>query len=649
MALKSSEEGVPLPDFRSLFECAPGLYLVLTPELRIVAASNAYLTATMTRRADILGRGLFEVFPDNPEDPSATGVRNLAASLERVKHFGRADAMPVQKYDVRRPDSEGGGFEERYWSPLNSPVLGANGEVEYIIHRVEDITEFVRLKQAGREREKMTEELRSRAEQMETEVFLRAQQVSEANRQLQYANQELGRLYDQIADLMIQADDELRPLSLGGAARMAPDHKKGGPEDMLARVGRLIADYKTLNDQLRQAQKMEAIGRLAGGIAHDFNNLLTVIVGYAKFAQDKLAAGSDLRSKLCEIQRAGEQAAQLTQQLLAFSRKQLTQHHPLQLNEVTEELKDILRRLVSEDIALNFMLDSAGCHILAEKGQITQVLMNLVANARDAMPSGGRIAIETRSATLAPGYTDRHGVRPAGPYVVLSVTDSGVGMDADTQARVFEPFFTTKELGKGTGLGLATVHGIVLQHRGWIHVVSAPGRGTRIEVYLPAAPAESAAPPVAERPAPRSVGTATILLVEDQAAIRLLAEDILRDAGYIVLSAGNGAAALGVAADHAGKIDLLITDVVMPEMNGPTLAAQLTKIRPGLNVLYMSGYTDAALLDRGVIPEHVALLQKPFLPEDLVGRVSQMLESRGGPAHLEGRLRGSSDGEFVPV
>jgi signal transduction histidine kinase/FixJ family two-component response regulator len=630
MTLKSSDGSVPAPDFRSLFESAPGLYLVLTPDLRIVAVSNAYLAATMTTRHEILGRGLFDVFPDNPDDPSATGVRNLAASLERVKRFGHADAMPLQKYDVRRPDSEGGEFDERYWSPLNTPVFDAAGEVEYIIHRVEDITEFVRLKQAGSEREKMTQQLRTRAEQMETEVFLRAQQVSEANLQLRNANHELARLYDQILHLMIQADTELRPFASSEPAPRALNDA-GDPEDMLARVGRLIAGYKSLNDQLRQAQKMEAIGRLAGGVAHDFNNLLTVIVGYAKFVQDKVAAGNELHGMLAEIQRAGEHAAELTQQLLAFSRKQLTQHHLLQLNDVIVELKEILRRLVSEDIVLTFKLDPGGCRLQADKAQLTQILMNLVANARDAMSAGGVLVIETRSAMLESGYSDQHGVRPPGPYVVLRVADSGKGMDADTQARVFEPFFTTKEIGKGTGLGLATVHGIVLQHRGWIQIVSASGRGTTVEVYLPAATAEPAPQPVAESPALLSASPATILLVEDQAAIRLFAEDILTDAGHTVLSAPNGTAALRVAAAHAGIIDLLITDVVMPEMNGPILAAQLTQHRPGLIVLYMSGYTDSALLDRGVIPEHVTLLQKPFLPDDLVGKVSQLLESRQLP------------------
>jgi two-component system, cell cycle sensor histidine kinase and response regulator CckA len=320
----------------------------------------------------------------------------------------------------------------------------------------------------------------------------------------------------------------------------------------------------------------------------------------------------------------------------------------LQLNDVIVELKEILRRLVSEDIVLTFKLDPGGCRLQADKAQLTRILMNLVANARDAMSAGGVLVIETRSAMLESGYTDRHGVRPPGPYVILRVADSGIGMDAETQARLFEPFFTTKEIGKGTGLGLATVHGIVLQHRGWIHIVSASGRGTTIEVYLPSVTAEPLPSAVDGIPALRSIGPATILLVEDQAAIRLFAEDILTDAGHTVLSAPNGSAALRVAAAHTGMIDLLITDVVMPEMNGPLLAAQLTQHRPGLTVLYMSGYTDSALLDRGVIPEHVTLLQKPFLPDDLVSKVSELLESRQLPQSKQPPA-GNGAGEYLPA
>ncbi len=606
-------------NFRALFESAPGLYLVLTRGFSIVAVSNAYLEATMIKRQDILGRGIFEVFPDNPGDPDATGVRNLRASLERVKQFARADTMPVQKYDIRRPESEGGGFEERYWSPLNSPVIGQDGRVEYIIHRVEDVTEFIRLKHAGSEREKLNEALRARSEQMESEVYSRAQEVAEANRQLRAANEDLARLYDQIAQLMTQADAEFGRASIPSSPIT--------PEDMLARVGRMIADHKRLDEQFRQAQKMEAVGQLAGGVAHDFNNLLTVIVGYANLVQNCLSPENELRRKVAEIQRAGEKAALLTGQLLAFSRKQPRQQHVLDLNAIVDDMQDILRRLIAEDIDLRFRLDPAGCPVSADGNHLTQVLMNLVVNARDAMPIGGKLTIATRTVSRDSEYSDGDGVRPPGSYAVLSVADTGVGMDEETRSRIFEPFFSTKAVGKGTGLGLATVYGIVVQHGGWIEVESAPGRGATFRIYLPAA----SGTPTREVESARTVRSgrqATILLVEDQAAVRLFAEDVLAEAGHKVLTAGNGLAALEVAASHKNGIDLLITDVVMPEMNGPELAARLTSVHPDLNVLYVSGYTGSVLMDRGIIPDDIILLRKPFLPESLVNKVDELLQKR---------------------
>ncbi len=606
-------------DFRALFESAPGLYLVLTPDFNIVAVSNAYLEATMIGRQDILGRGIFDVFPDNPGDPGATGVRNLRASLERVKQFKRADTMAVQKYDIRRPESEGGGFEERYWSPLNSPVAGQNGQLDYIIHRVEDVTEFIRLKHAGHEREKMNQALRVRSEQMESEVYLRAQEVAQANRQLRAANEDLARLYDQIAQLMTQADVEF------GRANIPLNPIT--PEDMLARIGRMIADHRRLDEQFRQAQKMEAVGQLAGGVAHDFNNLLTVIVGYANLVQSSPSTDNGLRSKMTEIQRAAEQAALLTGQLLAFSRKQPRQQRLLDLNNVIDDMQHILRRLIAEDIDLKFGLNPAGCPISADGNHLTQVLMNLVVNARDAMPIGGKLTIATRLTFRESEYSDGDGVRPAGRYAVLSVADTGAGMDAATLSRIFEPFFSTKGVGKGTGLGLSTVYGIVVQHGGWIEVESEPGCGTTFRIYLPAA---SGLPlqEVERTQAGRNGRAATILLVEDQAAVRLFAEEVLAEAGHKVLSAGNGLAALEVAARHNSDIDLLITDVVMPEMNGPELAARLTSAHPSLNVLYISGYTGSALMDRGLTPNDFILLKKPFLPESLVNKVNELLQRR---------------------
>jgi C4-dicarboxylate-specific signal transduction histidine kinase len=335
-------EPVPAMDFRTLFELSPGLYLVLDLDFRIVAASDAYLRATMTERESILGHGIFDVFPDNPGDPAATGVRNLRASLERVLQTGRSDAMAVQKYDIRRPESET--FEERYWSPINSPVIGRDGKVSYIIHRVEDVTEFVHLKRTGKEREEATEVLRIRAEQMESEIYLRAQEIAEANRQLRTANNELARLYERIGELMVQADDQL----LKKPDRHDFERNPITPEEMLARVGALIRDHQLLEEQFRQSQRLEAIGRLAGGVAHDFNNLLTVIAGFAELVREELPPG-EASQYVDEIATAVSRAAELTKQLLAFSRKQMLQPRILDLNAIVSGMEGLLRRLIGED------------------------------------------------------------------------------------------------------------------------------------------------------------------------------------------------------------------------------------------------------------------------------------------------------------
>jgi signal transduction histidine kinase len=443
-----------IPDFQALFEAAPGLYLVLTPDLRIVAASNAYLQATMTTHDAIVGRGLFEVFPDNPNDPAADGVRNLHASLRRVLQTRAGDAMAVQKYDVRRPES--GEFEERYWSPFNAPVLDAHGDIAYIIHRVEDVTE----------------------------------------------------LYRRIEALMTRAGHEL----LGGAA-LAPV-QSFAPEEMLDRIEQLIVGHRRLEEQLLQSQKMEAVGRLAGGVAHDFNNLLTVITGYAALLRDTV--GSEGASELEEIQKAALRAAAMTHKLLAFSRKQVLQPRIISPNTVVKGMEELLRRLIGEDILLVSIFGNTG-NIKADPHQIEQVIMNLAVNARDAMPGGGRLVIETRNIHLA---SDLQTLRP-GAYVLLSVSDNGHGMDADTAARIFEPFFTTKELGKGTGLGLSTVFGIVEQSGGLVTVESAPGAGATFRVYLPidTSTAEEAAQP-ASAVAEKRAGT--ILVVEDEVPLRRL-------------------------------------------------------------------------------------------------------------------------------
>ena len=393
-----------------------------------------------------------------------------------------------------------------------------------------------------------------------------------------------------------------------------------------SKIVRDITRERQLEVSLRQTQKMEAVGRLAGGVAHDFNNLLTVILGYAAMAKARLSSEDPLQSAVSEIMRAADQAAALTGQMLAFSRKQVTQTRIVDVGTLTNDMKNMLQRLIGEDIDLAVITGADPCLVKADSNHLSQVLMNLAVNARDAMPTGGKLTIETHTISREHLDVGRQGIRPAGRYVLLAVTDTGVGIDAETQAHMFEPFFTTKESRQGTGLGLATVYGIVQQHGGWIDVYSEPGHGAIFKIYLPSVE-KPQTEPVPAAQVSRNRRMATILLVEDQAAIRMLAEDILTEAGHHVLVAGSGKAALQIVEKHQGSIDLLVTDVVMPEMSGPELAVQIERSRPGLVVLYISGYTDHALFHRGMIEQGTAFLQKPFAPETLLVRIDELLGS----------------------
>lgn len=379
--------------------------------------------------------------------------------------------------------------------------------------------------------------------------------------------------------------------------------------------------------RLRQAAKMEAVGRLAGGVAHDFNNLLTAILGYSDLAAYKLGPANPVSGYLAEINRAAEQAAGLTSQLLAFSRKQILKPQVLRLDEVVNEVEKLLSRLIREDIELVIYHQPDLGLTIADPGQLQQVILNLALNARDAMPGGGRIIIETANATLAEEYAALRTDMLPGEYVQLTVSDTGCGMDAATLQKIFEPFFTTKESGQGTGLGLAMVYGIVQQSGGFINVYSEPGQGACFKIYLPrrSAPSltESSIKPAL--PDPVTSGTENILLVEDEPGVRSLAEHILRGRGYNVTTAAEGKAALSLLPQLATPPDLLITDVIMPGMNGRDLAVHLQAAQPGLKVLYLSGYTDHVVVDQGILEPGLAFLQKPFTPDQLAAQVRATL------------------------
>jgi nitrogen-specific signal transduction histidine kinase/ActR/RegA family two-component response regulator len=388
-----------------------------------------------------------------------------------------------------------------------------------------------------------------------------------------------------------------------------------------------VTERKQLEEQLRQSQKMEAIGRLAGGIAHDFNNLLTAIVGYSQLLLGGLEVGNPMQGQLEEIKKAGERAASLTRQLLAFSRKGLLQPQVLDLNALVANIDKMLRRLIGEHIELVTVFGPGLECIEADPAQLEQVVLNLVVNARDAMPQGGKIVIETKNLELDEAYADQHpGVSP-GRYTMLSVSDEGSGMTAETLKHIFEPFFTTKDRAEGTGLGLFTVYGAVKQNGGNIWVYSEVGRGTTFKVYLPQVNQVVEVRKADAVSTAAAKGTETVLLAEDEKVVRKFVRSILEKNGYTVLEAHHGSEALRVALQHPGSINLLLTDMVMPLMGGKLLAEKMINLRPGIKVLYMSGYSENAVIHHGILELGTAFLEKPFTVEALERKVRELLDT----------------------
>ena len=386
-----------------------------------------------------------------------------------------------------------------------------------------------------------------------------------------------------------------------------------------------ITERRRLEEQLRQSQKMEAVGQLAGGIAHDFNNLLTVINGYAELLQNRIDEKSPLRGNVDEIRHAGDRAASLTRQLLAFSRRQVLQPEPIDLNGVISHLGTMLRRLIGENIELRTFLRPDLGTVLADPGQIEQVLLNLAVNARDAMSAGGKLILETDNVVLDEAFAREHPTVVPGPHVLLAVSDTGTGIPGEIREHIFEPFFSTKERGKGTGLGLSTVYGIVKQSNGYISVYSEVGKGTVFKIYLPRVDGEAQVLPSVS-PAASLRGDETVLVVEDERSVQGVIERVLSGNGYRVLLACEGSEALRVSEEYEGTIDLLVTDLVMPEMGGREVARRLEAARPGLRVLYMSGYTENAISHHGVLDPGLAFLQKPFLSDALLRKVREVLD-----------------------
>jgi signal transduction histidine kinase/CheY-like chemotaxis protein len=401
---------------------------------------------------------------------------------------------------------------------------------------------------------------------------------------------------------------------------------QGRPVGILG-VTRDISIRRKLEAQLQQAQKMEVVGRLAGGVAHDFNNLLTAILGYSEILLANLDVRDPTHQDAMEIKKAGERAALLTRQLLAFSRRQVLQPKSLQLNLVVENLVKMVKRLIGEDIGLEIISDPDLGRVMVDPGQIEQVILNLTVNARDAMPQGGKLIMQTANVTLDEAYTRDHAeVRP-GRYVLLAVTDTGCGMDAATRSHIFEPFFTTKDMGKGTGLGLPMVYGIVHQSNGHIWVYSEPGQGSTFKIYLPmvAAETESALPGRVTEATPQ--GHETILLVEDDDGVRQIAGRILRRSGYQVLEAREGGQALQICREYRGDIHLVLTDLVMPGINGRDLVLRLASLHPGIKVAFMSGYAEDYVFDQDGLDLGLGFIQKPFEAQVLTRKIWELLHS----------------------
>lgn len=466
-------------------------------------------------------------------------------------------------------------------------------------------------------------------------------------RVLGYSKEELEKTssYEQIhpddVEAVKTAAEEARTTGVGRCLEYRVRHKNGewrvlestasavrdasGKVEKLIIVNRDITERRELERQLVLSQRLEAVGRLSGGIAHDFNNLLGVIIGYSEALQQSIGTEDPLREPVDEIRKAGQRAATLTQQLLAFSRKQVMEPKVLDLNAIVLDMEKMLRRLIGEDVELKFKVAKELWNVKADRGQIEQVVLNLVVNARDAMPRGGELRIETTNAELTEADTRRYRYVVPGAYAVLRVSDTGTGMDAATQAHIFEPFFTTKEKGKGTGLGLATVYGVVKQSGGYIWVDSALEKGATFSIFLPRVAGAEQRDAHEKAPERHSDGARTILLVEDEASLRKLTRTTLTQAGYRVLEAGDAAEAMQIAASSSSRIDLLLTDVIMPGMSGGDLAKKLSPQHPQMHILFMSGYTDGAIEVQGDLKPGLVVLRKPFTRDTLLSAVEEAL------------------------
>jgi PAS domain S-box-containing protein len=710
-------------DFKALFNLSPNPYMVLDRELRYVAANEAYLRVTASRAEDILGRFVFEAFPNDPNDPNNDSTRQVRESFERVLKGRVPDTLALIPYRVPRQTDRGVVVEDRYWSATHTPLLDSRGEVAFILQHTVDVTELQRLKQAVRAAEFARDEGLP-TELVEAGVLQRARLVQEANRNLDAERRHLRRLFEQAPGFMafLRGRQHVFELAnpayyqlvghreiLGRPVREAlPEVEGQGFFEMLDQVfttgepivGRgqrllvqrepgstLTAAYvdfvyqpiiepdgtisgifaqgndvtvqKRAQDELlkyrehleelvhertraleeseaerrqteaalRQAQKMEAVGKLTGGVAHDFNNLLQVIGGNLQLLQKDLSGSEQAQRRLQTAVGAVERGARLASQLLAFARRQPLEPLPLNVGRLVRGMDELLRRALGEDIELETVIAGGLWNTFADPNQLENVILNLAINARDAMEGEGKLTIEAGNAMLDDHYAQLHSEVTPGQYVMLAISDTGCGMPPEILERVFEPFFTTKPEGRGTGLGLSMVYGFVKQTGGHIKIYSEVGHGTTLKLYLPRSfQAEVQRKEVVASPI--EGGTETILVVEDDAEVRATVVELLTELGYRVLKSSDGQSALAVI-QSGTPVDLLFTDVVMPgPVRSPELARQAKAILPDLEVLFTSGYTENAIVHGGRLDPGVNLLSKPYRREDLARKLRQLLRNR---------------------
>jgi len=621
--------------YRRLFESAKDGVLILDAEGGRIVDVNPFMTElTGYQREDFIGKHLWEIGAFKDAAASKASFSELQAN-----EYVRYDDLPLKTRDGRKVDVE---FVSNVYLVNGARVIQCN---------IRDVTVRLQAEAALR--------MRDRAIQAVTQGIL-ITDATQDDHPIVYASPGFERLSGYSAAEVIgrncrflqgPGSDPTARTKLHEAVRRGEactvellNFRKDGTafwnllalSPVIDAAGKLtnfvglqtdVTERRTLEAQFLQAQKMEAVGRLAGGVAHDFNNVLSVILSYAEMIAADLQPDEPLRADIEEIRTAGVRATDLTRQLLAFSRQQVLETKVLDLSQSLLKMAKLLHRLLGADITLTMLPASGLWNVKADPGQIEQIVMNLAVNARDAMPRGGELTIETENVVLDDDYAAAHHDVQAGAYVMLAVTDTGVGMDQKTQARIFEPFFTTKAPGKGTGLGLATVFGIVKQSGGHIWLYSEPGEGTTFKIYLPRVSGAADPHPAEAPPTDARQVSETILLVEDDDQVRTIAQNILRRRGYVVLVASNGGEALLICEKHGAKIHLLLTDVVLPRMSARQLAERLTLMRPEMKVLFMSGYTDDAILQHGVLDSGVAFLQKPLTPMLLTRKVREVLDA----------------------